>query len=138
MRERIGLLAGERQWSDTRDAWLARAARACGLRYARVRAIWYGEVDRFWWDEVQAVEEAANKRFQEMKEIGARNAAIRLAVTGRDDMRANQQLARRAGDEVDAARVPHPGAALDQEHAAVRSGDGRSESLVRPLSAGND
>lgn len=124
MRERIGLLAGERRWSDTRDAWLTRAARACGLKYSRVRAIWYGEVDRFWWDEVQAVEEAASKRFQELQEIEARNGEIRLAITARNRVRTDQRMAHARGAEVEPARLPAARADIDEEHAAVRSDAG--------------
>lgn len=122
MRDRIGLLAGERRWSDTRDAWLMRAARACGLKYSRVRAIWYGEISRFWWDEVQAVEEAAAKRFQELQEIEARNGEIRLAIAGRHSVRADQRVAHARRPEVEPALLPAAGADLDKEHAAVRPG----------------
>lgn len=120
MRERIALLAGERQWSDTRESWLGRAARYSGIRYARIRAIWYGEVDRFWFDEVQIIEEAAAKRLEEIQEIGARNAAIRLAITRHHPPRENVRNAVALG-----AVAHEPGGeaertALDGGNAAVR------------------
>lgn len=127
LRGRIGLLAGERQWSDTRDAWLQRAARACGLRFSRVRAIWYGERSRFWWDEVQAIEEAAAKRLQELQEIEARNAAIRMAIARHDRPRANERDPGAMGALAhEASRAPER-AVLDQGHDAVRRGrDGQA------------
>lgn len=44
MREHIATLAGPRQWSDTRESWLARAARKAGLSYRTIKALWYGEI----------------------------------------------------------------------------------------------
>ncbi len=42
----IGSIAGPRGWDDTRESWLARAARRLGLPYRRVRALYYGEARR--------------------------------------------------------------------------------------------
>lgn len=44
LRELVATVAGPRQWSDTRESWLARAGRAAGLSFRQVKAIWYGEI----------------------------------------------------------------------------------------------
>lgn len=44
MREYIAAVAGPREWSDTRESWLARAARRTGISYRQIKAIWYGEI----------------------------------------------------------------------------------------------
>ena len=44
MRECICAIAGERGWTETRQAWLARAARKAGISFRAAKAIFYGEV----------------------------------------------------------------------------------------------
>lgn len=44
VRELIAVVAGPRQWTDTRESWLARAARRAGVSYRQTKAIWYGEI----------------------------------------------------------------------------------------------
>lgn len=44
MRELIAAVAGPRTWSDTRESWLARAARRAGISYRQVKSLWYGEI----------------------------------------------------------------------------------------------
>ena len=44
MRELVASVAGPRNWSDTRESWLGRAARKAGISYRQVKAIWYGEI----------------------------------------------------------------------------------------------
>ena len=44
MRELVEAVAGPRQWSDTRESWLSRAARRSGLSFRTVKAVWYGEI----------------------------------------------------------------------------------------------
>ncbi len=43
LREELALVAGPRAWSDTRESWLARAARRCGINYRTAKAVFYGE-----------------------------------------------------------------------------------------------
>lgn len=121
MRNALAFVAGERRWSDTREAWLLRAARACGLRYSRARAIFYGEVDRFWWDEVQAVNDAAAKRREELQETEARNAAIRLAITRNHPVRTDVDAAREVRAVVDGEGGAAERAELNGADASVRS-----------------
>ena len=38
-------VAGERKWSDTRESWLSRAAKECGITYRAAKSILYGETE---------------------------------------------------------------------------------------------
>jgi hypothetical protein len=49
-------LAGQRSWSDTREAWLARVARITGLSARRIRAIFYQEPIRLSADEYISIQ----------------------------------------------------------------------------------
>ncbi len=40
----ISLIAGPMQASDTRESWLARAARKSGATFRQIKALYYGEV----------------------------------------------------------------------------------------------
>lgn len=44
VRALIEAVAGPRQWSDTRQSWLSRAARRSGLTYRTIRGVFYGEI----------------------------------------------------------------------------------------------
>ena len=44
MRELVAVVAGPRGWSDTRESWLARAARRAGVNYRTIKTIYYGEL----------------------------------------------------------------------------------------------
>lgn len=37
----VALIAGQRGWNDTRESWLARAARRLGFSYSRTRSLYY-------------------------------------------------------------------------------------------------
>lgn len=41
----IGLIAGNMQPSDTRESWLARAARKSGASFRQIKALYYGEIN---------------------------------------------------------------------------------------------
>ena len=43
MKTAISTLAGERRWHDTRESWLAGAARKAGISYRQAKAFFYGE-----------------------------------------------------------------------------------------------
>lgn len=43
MRRGIVLLAGERNWHETRQRWLERAAKAAGITYRAARSLFYAE-----------------------------------------------------------------------------------------------
>lgn len=61
MRELVATVAGPREWSDTRQSWLARAARRSGLTYRTIKALWYGEIDDPKHYAAQLLQVAANK-----------------------------------------------------------------------------
>lgn len=45
VRKEIALIAGPREWGDTRDSWLARAARRVPtVSFRTMRSLWYGEI----------------------------------------------------------------------------------------------
>lgn len=44
LRDLVAKVAGPRQWSDTREAWLARAARKAGISFRQCKALFYGEI----------------------------------------------------------------------------------------------
>lgn len=46
MREAISIVAGPKEWGDTRESWLARVPRKVRtVTFRTVKAIWYGEID---------------------------------------------------------------------------------------------
>jgi hypothetical protein len=44
LRELLATVAGPRQWSDTRESWLNRAARRAGITFRQAKACFYGEL----------------------------------------------------------------------------------------------
>jgi len=45
VREEIALIAGPREWGDTRESWLSRVTRRVPtVSHRTVRALWYGEI----------------------------------------------------------------------------------------------
>lgn len=44
MRDAIAAVAGPRGWNETRESWLARAARRAGITCRTMKALWYGEI----------------------------------------------------------------------------------------------
>ena len=50
MREEIAVLAGPRNWGDTRESWLSRAADQCEVPYRMLKSFFYGEIndDKHW------------------------------------------------------------------------------------------
>lgn len=54
----IASAGGARGWNDTRQSWLARAARHLGMPHCRIRSIWYGRA-RLYADEYQELQNRA-------------------------------------------------------------------------------
>lgn len=44
LRDLVAAVAGPRQWSDTRQSWLARAGRRAKINYRTVKALFYNEI----------------------------------------------------------------------------------------------
>lgn len=58
----IAKLAGPRDWDDTRESWLARAARNSRLTYRTIKALYYDEhLDPSMGEAVDKLKEAANR-----------------------------------------------------------------------------
>lgn len=79
-RQIIGLAAGQRDWNDTREAWLSRAARRLGMSYARVRKVWYRRVDDLWASEWLEMTAKAEEIRRQLQEIEAAHADLRMAL----------------------------------------------------------
>ena len=46
VRAEISVVAGPREWGDTRESWLARVPRKVStVSFRTVKALWYGEID---------------------------------------------------------------------------------------------
>ena len=69
MHEHIVTLAGERGWHETREAWLAKAARRGGISFRRAKTFFYREPTAFPARDVEAVRAAIAK----LKTRGADN-----------------------------------------------------------------
>lgn len=78
----IGLAAGPREWGDTRESWLSRGARKLGMSYARARKVWYRRVEDLWASEWLPLQAKAEEIRQQLQEIEAANARLRLARDG--------------------------------------------------------
>lgn len=108
MHDAIVTLAGGRGWADTREAWLARAARRAGISYRRAKSFFYREVSNPGGNEIEAVRTALAKHkpvgtdaknqddtsaaelrrlVHEHAELGRRIAALDAAMRGRSDAR---------------------------------------------------
>ena len=60
-REYLIAIAGDRLWSETREAWLARAARQCGISFRSARSLFYGTMPNPRADFVERIRIAAEK-----------------------------------------------------------------------------
>lgn len=72
LHEGIVRLAGVRARSDTRESWIARAARKAGLTHRMARSLFYREIDDPKWSVVAAVRDAL-RRFDDIQEAVARD-----------------------------------------------------------------
>lgn len=70
-------VAGPREWCDTRESWIARAARRAGVPFRTARAIFYREIRDPKWSIVEAVRTAA-RALDEHNESKARDELIAL------------------------------------------------------------
>jgi len=107
-REMLATVAGQRGWSDTRESWLARAARRLGFGHRRTRAIFYGEARRItaeeWLrltEEAEALKRSAAERQEALNDLDLLAGAC--ASARRED-------ARPMGVDCHATGKPRPGA----------------------------
>jgi hypothetical protein len=62
MRELVAAVAGPREFSDTRESWLNRAARRAGISFRAAKAVFYAEITDPRHPSIQLLQHAANKR----------------------------------------------------------------------------
>lgn len=70
MKEAVIFAAGPRDWNDTRESWLARAARKLGVSHRRAKSLFYGTARTITGDEILA----AAKLMQDRREGRQREA----------------------------------------------------------------
>lgn len=99
----VAALAGPREWNDTRESWLARAARSIGLSHARTRNIFYYRARTITAEEwilltqrIDALKAAQRRHEGESDELRAllRNQRETRIVAGRDTERLGAKAAR--------------------------------------------
>jgi hypothetical protein len=89
MQELVAAVAGPREWGDTRQSWIARAARRAGISFRQAKSIFYGEITdpehkavRRLRDFITASEEKAVR--DERNEFRARLARLEAALLSTD------------------------------------------------------
>ncbi len=75
LRELIAAVAGPREWSDTRESWLARAARKAGISYRQTKSLWYGEIQDETHRSARLMRDAAERLAQRYEAIIASERA---------------------------------------------------------------
>lgn len=66
VREIVVAVAGPRDFSDTRETWLRRAARRAGISFRQAKALWYGEITDKNHRSARLMQDAAAKRAQDL------------------------------------------------------------------------
>ncbi len=66
VREIVAAVAGPREFSDTRETWLRRAARRAGISFRQAKALWYGEITDPYHRSARLMQDAAMKRAQDL------------------------------------------------------------------------
>jgi len=92
MREAVEIVAGPRGFNDTRESWLARAARRANVSYRTTRALWYGEITDPEHKAARRMTDAARRHGAiEAKELAGRfeTIAASMRVTDEDRYRAD-------------------------------------------------
>src|SRR4051812_40038580 len=76
----IGQVAGPMQSSDTRESWLARAARKSRVSYRQIKALWYGQTTDPRTSTALGVLTAAEKARKEASEQASRFESLAGAM----------------------------------------------------------
>ena len=71
-REDIAAIAGPYRPSDTREGWLARAARRARIPFRQMKSLWYGECTDPRYSVVMSVRGAADQARKEALELASR------------------------------------------------------------------
>lgn len=97
----ITAIAGPMSPSDTRESWLARAARKAGISYRQCKAMFYGETTDPKWTIALEVARAAAQARKEAQELAAKFESIAGSLNAKDqDFHCDDVLAL-----IDAARA---------------------------------
>lgn len=88
VRTEIAIVAGPREWGDTRESWLARVPRRVStVTYRTVKALWYGEIkDPEHWA-ARDIREAATriKERQEREHAAANYESMAAGLLAKDE-----------------------------------------------------
>lgn len=88
LRDELVSVAGPRAWGDTRESWLNRAARTCGITFRQAKSIFYGETRDPRASVERAIREAA--RLKREKQARQADAAKLLNLAAALDKRDEQ------------------------------------------------
>lgn len=88
-RASIALLAGQREWTDTRESWLARAADRSGLSNRTIKSLYYGDITDADHPAVKKLQRAA--RAYETEDLASRIEALARSLRARSRGRAIHQ-----------------------------------------------
>lgn len=81
MREAIAIVAGPKEWSDTRESWLARVPRRVRtVTFRTVKALWYGEITDPEHKAARAIQRAADAILEQRERESAATALETVAA----------------------------------------------------------
>jgi hypothetical protein len=83
MRELVAAVAGPRQWGDTRQSWIGRAARRAGVSYRAAKSLFYGEITDPEHKAARKMKAAAGKH--EAEQLARQFEGLALALDVRDE-----------------------------------------------------
>jgi len=83
-REDIAVLAGPYRPSDTRESWLARAARKARISFRQAKSLWYGECSDPKYSVAISVRGAADQARKEARELASRFETIAGGLNAKD------------------------------------------------------
>ena len=83
-RDEITVIAGPYKPSDTRESWLARAARKCRISFRQTKALWYGECVDPKYSVAMNVRCAADQARQEAQALASRFETIASGLNEKD------------------------------------------------------
>ena len=83
-RDEITIIAGVYQPSDTRESWLARAARKAHISFRQAKAFWYGECTDPRYSVALRVRSAADQARKEAAQLASQFESIAGGLNARD------------------------------------------------------
>jgi len=80
----ITAIAGPMYPGDTRESWLARAARKAGITFRQCKAMYYGETTDPKWTVASEIVNAAERARQEAQQLAAQFESIAGSLNAKD------------------------------------------------------